>query len=182
MAVKRSQKTRKAARKTKRKTTRKTKKAKRSTKQRKIIIKSSNLKHEDLGRFSFREHVVTKREKLQAERLEYEKGFLARYNKRQKTRPKGKRSKQFVLELKPKRNIKQERMEYERKYVSKFKKLQKTKMKIAALEQKLRLSQIEFEEPKPDTKQERRKYEKEYITRYSKQQKAKPKKKVFAIR
>ena len=178
MAVKRSQKTRKTAR----KTVRKTKKTKRATKQRKRIVKSSNSKHEDLGRLDFQELVVTKREKLQAERLEYEKEFLARYNKRQKTRPKGKRSKQLVLELKPKRNIKQERKEYEKKYVSKFKKLHKTKLKIAALEQKLRLSQIELEEPKPSTKQKRREYEKEYITRYSKQQKAKPKKKVFAIR
>ena len=86
------------------------------------------------------------------------------------------------MDTKPKRNIKQERKKYERKYVSKFKKLQKTKLEIAALEQKLRLSQIELEEPKPSTKQKRREYEKEYITRYSKQQKAKPKKKVFAIR
>ena len=182
MAVKRSQKTRKAAGKTKRKTTREIKKAKRSTKQRKRIVKSSNLKHEDLGRLDFREHVVTRRERLQAERLEYEKGFLARYKKRQKTRPKRKQSKQLKLDTKPKRNIKQERKKYERKYVSKFKKLQKTKLEIAALEQKLRLSQIELEEPKPSTKQKRREYEKEYITRYSKQQKAKPKKKVFAIR
>jgi hypothetical protein len=55
-------------------------------------------------------------------------------------------------------------------------------LKITALEQKLRLSQIKLEEPKPSIKQKRGKYEKEYITRYSKQQKAKPKKKVFAIR
>ena len=171
MAVKRSQKTRKTAR----KTVRKTKKVKR-------IVKSSNSKHEDLGRLDFREHVVTRRERLQAERLEYEKGFLARYKKRQKTRPKRKQSKQLKLDTKPKRNIKQERKEYERKYVSKFKKLQKTKLKIAALEQKLRLSQIELEEPKPSIKQKRGEYEKEYVTRYSKQQKAKPKKKVFAIR
>ena len=178
MAVKRSQKTRKTAR----KTVRKTKKAKKSTKQRKRIVKSSNSKHEDLGRLDFREHVVTRRERLQAERLEYEKGFLARYKKRQKTRPKRKQSKQLKLDTKPKRNIKQERKEYERKYVSKFKKLQKTKLKIAALEQKLRLSQIELEEQKPNIKQKRREYEKEYITRYSKQQKSKLKKKVFAIR
>jgi len=141
LAVKRSQKTRKAARKTKRKTTRKTKKANRSTKQRRRTVKSSNLKHEDLGRLSFREHLVTKRERSHAELLEYE-----------------------------------------RKYVSKFKKLHKTKLKIAALEQKLRLSQIELEEPKPNIKQIRKEYEKEYLTRYNKQQKTKPKKKVFAIR
>ena len=144
--------------------------------------KPSKEYNEDLGRLDFREHVVTRRERLHAERLEYEKGFLARYKKRQKTRPKRKQSKQLKLDTKPKRNIKQERNEYERKYVSKFKKLQKTKLKIAALEQKLRLSQIELEEPKPNIKQKRREYEKEYIARYSKQQKAKPKKKVFAIR
>ena len=178
MAVKRSQKTRKTAR----KIVRKTKKAKSSTKQRKRIVKSSNSKHGDLGRLSFREYVITRRERLQAERLEYEKGFLARYKKRQKTRPKRKQSKQLQLDTKPKRNIKQERKKYERKYVSKFKKLQKTKLKIAALEQKLRLSQIELEEAKPSAKQKRMEYEKEYITRYSKQQKAKPKKKLFAIR
>ena len=178
MAVKRSQKTRKTAR----KTVRKTKKAKRSTKQRKRTVKSSNLKHEDLGRLSFREHLVTKRERSHAELLEYEKKFLVRYNKRQKAKPKGKQSKQLVLELKPKRNIKRERKEYERKYVSKFKKLHKTKLKIAALEQKLRLSQIELEESKPNIKQIRKEYEKEYLTRYNKQQKTKPKKKIFAIR
>jgi hypothetical protein len=178
LAVKRSQKTRKAAG----KTVRKIKKTKRSTKQRKRIVKSSNSKHEDLGRLDFREYAVARRERLQAERLEYEKGFLARYKKLQKIRPKRKQSKQLKLDIKPKRNIKQERKEYERKYVSKFKKLQKTKLKIAALEQKLRLSQIELEEPKPSIKQKRGEYEKEYITRYSKQQKAKPKKKVFAIR
>ena len=178
MAVKRSQKTRKTAR----KTISKTKNAKRPTKQRKRIVKSSNSTHEDLGRLSFREHVITRRERLQAERLEYEKEFLARYKKQQKTRPKRKQSKQLKLDTKPKRNIKQERKEYERKYVSKFKKLQKTKLKIAALEQKLRLSQIELEEPKPNIKKVREEYEKEYITRYTKQQKAKPKKKVFAIR
>jgi len=90
LAVKRSQKTRKAAGKTKRKTTRKTKKAKRSTKQRKRIVKSSNSKHEDLGRLDFREHVVTRRERLQAERDEYEKKYVARYLKQQKLKQKKK--------------------------------------------------------------------------------------------
>ena len=79
MAVKRSQKTRKPAR----KTVRKTKKAKR-------IVKSSNSKHEDLGRLDFREHVVTRRERLQAERDEYEKKYVARYLKQQKLKQKKK--------------------------------------------------------------------------------------------
>jgi hypothetical protein len=103
--------------------------------------KSLSESDEDLGRFSIRKHTVTKREELQAERNAYEKEYLARYLKQQKT-----------------------------------------KLKIAALEQKLRLTKIELEEPKPSIKQKRREYEKEYITRYNKQQKANPKKKVFAIR
>jgi len=68
LAVKRSQKTRKTAR----KTVRKIKKDKRSTKQRKRIVKSSNSKHEDLGRFSFREHVIVIREEFLADRKDYE--------------------------------------------------------------------------------------------------------------
>ena len=85
-------------------------------------------------------------------------------------------------ESKPKRDITKERKDYERKYVSRSLKLHKTKLKIAALEQKLRLSQIELEEPKRDITKERKDYEKEYLTRYKKQQKAKPKKKILAIR
>ena len=52
--------------------------------------KPSKEYNEDLGRLDFREHVVTRRERLQAERDEYEKEFLARYKKRQKARPKRK--------------------------------------------------------------------------------------------
>ena len=54
--------------------------------------------------------------------------------------------------------------------------IQKTKLKIAALEQKLRLSQLELDEPKQDIKKERKDYEKEYLAQYKKQQKSKPKK------
>ena len=82
MAVKRLQKTRKTAR--------RTKIVKRTTKQRKIIVKPSNSKHEDLGRLNFREHVVTRRERLQAERDEYEKKYVARYLKQQKLKQKKK--------------------------------------------------------------------------------------------
>ena len=42
--------------------------------------------NDDLGRLNFRKHVVTKREKLLAERDEYEKKYLARYKKQQKTK------------------------------------------------------------------------------------------------
>ena len=114
---------------------------------------------------------------IKKERKDYEKEYLVQYNKQQKVRPKKKASKPLDLEPKPKQDIKKERKDYESEYISKFKKLQKTKLKIAALEQKLRLSQIELEEPKQDVKKERKDYEKEYLTQYKKQQKSKPKKK-----
>ena len=144
------------------------------------------------GRLNLREQVEEKRKELQTDRKEYEKKYLSRYKKSETKLKKSKPSKEYNEDLgrlnfrehvvTKREKLQAERDEYERKYVSKFKKLQKTKLKIAALEQKLRLSQIELEEPKPSIKQKRREYEKEYITRYSKQQKAKPKKKVFAIR
>ena len=92
---------------------------------------------------------------IKKERKDYEKEYLVQYNKQQKVRPKKKASKPLDLEPKPKQDIKKERKDYESEYISKFKKLQKTKLKIAALEQKLRLSQIELEEPKQDVKKER---------------------------
>ena len=52
--------------------------------------KPSKEHNEDLGRLDFREHVVTKREKLKAERDEYEKKYVARYLKQQKSRRKKK--------------------------------------------------------------------------------------------
>ena len=144
------------------------------------------------GRLNLREQVEEKRKELQTDRKEYEKKYLSRYKKSETKLKKSKPSKEYNEDLgrlnfrehvvTKREKLQAERDEYERKYVSKFKKLQKTKLKITALEQKLRLSQIELEEPKPSIKQKRREYEKEYITRYSKQQKTKPKKKVFAIR
>ena len=92
MAVKRSQKTRKTAR----KTVRKTKKTKRSTKQRKRVVKSSNSKHEDLGRLDFRGQIITKGEKLKAERDEYEKKYVARYLKQLKPKQKKKNSRIWI--------------------------------------------------------------------------------------
>ena len=172
MAVKRSRKTRKAAR--------KIKIARKPAGQRGKIIKSSNLKSDhDPGKLTLRPYFDAKRKAKQGEIKEYEKKYLSRYKK---PRPKKNVSKQFEPESKPKRDIKKERKDYERKYVSRSLKLNKTKLKIAALEQKLRLSQIELEEPKRDIKKERKDYEKEFLTRYNKQQKARPKKKVLAIR
>ena len=53
--------------------------------------KPSKEYNEDLGRLNFREHVVTKREKLKAERNEYEKKYVARYLKQQKLKQKKKK-------------------------------------------------------------------------------------------
>ena len=148
------------------------------------LKKSKPLKeyNEDLGRLDFREHVVTRREMLQAERDEYEKKYVARYRSSQKQSDRKKKAElkksESYLHIpeEPKQDIKKERKLYEMEYVSRFKKIQKTKLKIAALEQKLRLSQLELDEPKQDIKKERKDYEKEYLAQYKKQQKSKPKK------
>ena len=52
--------------------------------------KPSKEHNEDLGKLNFRDHVVTKREKLKAERDEYEKQYVARYLKQQKSKRKKK--------------------------------------------------------------------------------------------
>ena len=57
--------------------------------------KPSKEHNEDLGKLNFRDHVVTKREKLKAERDEYEKQYIARYLKQQK--PKQKKKKKLIL-------------------------------------------------------------------------------------
>ena len=53
--------------------------------------KSLEVSDDDLGRLNLRKHVVTKREKLQAERKEYERQYLAKYLKQQKTKRKKKK-------------------------------------------------------------------------------------------
>jgi len=127
------------------------------------VKKSSNLKHDaDTGILTLGQYVNAKRRAKQDEIREYEKQYLSRY-KEPKTK---KRAIQLEWEPEPKQDIKKERKDYERKYVSKFTKLQKTKLKIAALEQKLRLSQIELEEPKTDRRKERKEYEQKYLSRY----------------
>jgi len=142
------------------------------------VKKSSDLKHDaDLGTLTLSQYVNAKRKAKQDEIREYEKQYLSRYKE---PKPK-KRAIQLEWEPEPKQDIKKERKDYEREYVSKFTKLQKTKLKIAALEQKLRLSQIELEEPKTDRKKERKDYENEFLTRYRKQEKAKPKKNVSKL-
>ena len=144
------------------------------------------------GRLNLREHVDKKQKELQSERKEYEKKYLTRYNK---SKSKMKKSGSSVKSdgdlgrfsfrkhtVTKRKELQSERNEYEKEYLTRYLKQQKTKVKIAALEQKLRLSQIELEVPKPDIKKERNDYEKEYLARYRKNQKVKSKIKKLAIR
>lgn len=144
------------------------------------------------GRLNLREHVDKKQQELKLERKEYEKNYLTRYNKSKSKMKKSESSAKSDGDLgrlsfrkhtvTKQKELQSERNIYEKEYLARYLKQQKTKLKIAALEQKLRLSQIELEEPKPNIKKERKDYEKEYLTRYKKNQKAKSKKKILAIR
>ena len=123
MAVKRSRKTRKAAR--------KTKMARKAAKQRKKVIKSSNLKSEhDPGKLSLRPYFDAKLKAKQEAIREYEKKYLSRYKE-----PKAKKnpSKPLVVEPKPKQDIKKERKHYEKEYLIRYRKQQKTKPKKKVL-------------------------------------------------
>jgi len=144
------------------------------------------------GRLNLSEHVEKKRKELQSGLNQYEKKYLVRYNK---SKVKTKKSKSLAKSdedlsglsirkhtVTKREELQAERNAYEKEYLARYLKQQKTKVKIAALEQKLRLSQIEPEKPKINIKKERNDYEKEYLARYKKNQKAKSKKKKFAIR
>ena len=87
---------------------------------------------DDLGKFTISTK-TTALKKLRAERAEYEKQYLARYSKQQKTKPKSKKkadSSLYKPEMpKPKRDMKKERAEYEQKYLARHLKQRKTKPK-----------------------------------------------------
>ena len=144
------------------------------------------------GRLNLREHVDKKQKELKLGRKEYEKKYLARYNKSKSKMKKSKSSVESDGDLgrlsfrkhtvTKQKELQSERNIYEKEYLARYLKQQKTKLKIAALEKKLKLSQIELEEPKLSIKKERKDYEKEYLARYRKNQKAKSKKKILAIR
>ena len=144
------------------------------------------------GRLNLREHVDKKQKELQSGRKQYEKEYLTRYNN---SKLKMKESGSSVKSdgdlgrlsfrkhtVTKQKELQSERSIYEKEYLARYLKQQKTKLKIAVLEQKLRLSQIEPEKPKLNIKKERNDYEKEYLARYKKNQKAKSKKKKLAIR
>ena len=102
--------------------------------------KSSSESDEDLGRLSIRKHTVIKQKELQAERNAYEKEYLTRYLKQQKTKLKiaalEKKLRLTKIELEePKPSIKQKRREYEKEYITRYNKQQKAnpKKKVFAI-------------------------------------------------
>ena len=149
---------------------------------------------EDLGRFSFREHVIVKREEYLAERKDYEQKYLHRCTKKQNDKPKRSSSKEFDLDLisgrlnlrehveKKRKEIQAERGEYEKKYLARYKEPKNgIKKSKPSQEHNEDLGKLNFRDhvvtKREKLKAERDEYEKQYIARYLKQQKPKQKKK-----
>ena len=149
---------------------------------------------EDLGRFSFREHVIVKREEYLAERKDYEQKYLHRCTKKQNDKPKRSPSKEFDLDLisgrlnlrehveKKRKEIQAERGEYEKKYLARYKEPKNgIKKSKPSQEHNEDLGKLNFRDhvvtKREKLKAERDEYEKQYIARYLKQQKPKQKKK-----
>jgi len=149
---------------------------------------------EDLGRFSFREHLIVKREEYLAERKDYEQKYLHRCTKKQNDKPKRSSSKKLDLDLisgrlnlrehveEKRKELQAERGEYEKKYLSRYKESEtKLKKSKPSKEYNEDLGKLDFREhvvtKREKLKAERDEYEKKYIARYLKQQKPKQKKK-----
>ena len=149
---------------------------------------------EDLGRFSFRKHIIVKREEYLAERKDYEQKYIHRCMKTQNGKPKRSSSKQLDLDLisgrlnlrehveKKRKEIQAERGEYEKKYLARYKEPKNgIKKSKPSKEYNEDLGRLNFREhvvtKREKLKAERAEYEKNYIARYLKQQKSKPKKK-----
>ena len=149
---------------------------------------------EDLGRFSFREHTIVKREEYLAERKDYEQKYLHRCTKKQNGKPKRSSSKQLDLDLisgrlnlrehveKKRKEIQAERGEYEKKYLARYKEPKNgIKKSKPSKEHNEDLGRLNFREhvvtKREKLKAERDEYEKKYVARYLKQQKSKQKKK-----
>ena len=149
---------------------------------------------EDLGRFSFREHIIVKREEYLAERKDYEQKYLHRCTKKQNDKPKRSSSKKLDLDLisgrlnlrehveEKRKELQAERGEYEKKYLSRYKESEtKLKKSKPSKEYNEDLGKLDFREhvvtKREKLKAERDEYEKKYVARYLKQQKSKRKKK-----
>jgi len=149
---------------------------------------------EDLGRFSFREHLIVKREEYLAERKDYEQKYLHRCTKKQNGKPKRSSSKKLDLDLisgrlnlrehveEKRKELQAELGEYEKKYLSRYKESEtKLKKSKPLKEHNEDLGRLDFREhvvtKREKLKAERDEYEKKYVARYLKQQKSKRKKK-----
>ena len=149
---------------------------------------------EDLGRLSFREHVIVKREEYLAERKDYEQKYLHRCTKKQNGKPERSSSKEFDLDLisgrlnlrehveEKRKELQAERGEYEKKYLSRYKKSEtKLKKSKPSKEYNEDLGRLDFREHVVTRRErlqaERDEYEKKYVARYLQQHKLKQKKK-----
>ena len=149
---------------------------------------------EDLGRFSFREHVIVKREEYLAERKDYEQKYLHRCVKTRNSKPKRSSSKKLDIDLisgrldlsehvdKKRKELSAERDEYEKKYLSKYKEPKSILKKSKHLsESNDDLGRLNFRKHVVTKREkllaERDEYEKKYLARYKKQQKTKRTKK-----
>ena len=156
--------------------------------------RSKPLELGDLGRLSFREHTIIKREEYLAERKDYEQKYLHRCTKKQNGKPMRSSSKKLDLDLisgrlnlrehveEKQRELQAERGEYEKKYISRYKKSEtKLKKSKPSKEHNEDLGRLDFREHvvtrRERLRAERDEYEKKYVARYLKQQKLKQKKK-----
>jgi len=149
---------------------------------------------EDLGRFSFREHTIVKREEYLAERKDYEQKYIHRCVKTRNSKPKRSPSKKLDIDLisgrlnlsehvdKKRKELSAERDEYEKKYLSKYKESKPILKKSKHLsEPNDDLGRLNFRKhvvtKREKLSAERDEYEKKYLARYKKQQKTKRTKK-----
>ena len=149
---------------------------------------------EDLGRLSFREHTIAKREEYLAERKDYEQKYLHRCVKTRNSKPKRSSSKKLDIDLisgrlnlsehvdKKRKELSAERDEYEKKYLSKYKESKPILKKSKYLsEPNDDLGKLNFRKhvvtKREKLSAERDEYEKKYLARYKKQQKTKRTKK-----
>ena len=149
---------------------------------------------EDLGRLSFREHTIVKREEYLAERKDYEQKYIHRCVKTRNSKPKRSSSKKLDIDLisgrldlsehvdKKRKELSAERDEYEKKYLSKYKEPKSILKKSKHLsESNDDLGRLNFRKhvvtKREKLSAERDEYEKKYLARYKKQQKTKRTKK-----
>ena len=148
----------------------------------------------DLGRLSFREHTIVKREEYLAERKDYEQKYIHRCVKTRNSKPKRSPSKKLDIDLisgrlnlsehvdKKRKELSAERDEYEKKYLAKYKESKSILKKSKHLsESNDDLGRLNFRKHVVTKREklaaERDEYEKKYLARYKKQQKTKRTKK-----